>query len=60
MENFGNNAIFVFIFCSIPLVLIYFSVGKTPAKSAEDFIFKGPRGGKYRINKKGRKSYDVK
>lgn len=32
---------------------------KTPRMFQGEPIFRGPRGGRYRINSKGRKSYDV-
>ena len=33
--------------------------GKAPGGSSSKGPFVGPRGGRYRINKNGRKSYDV-
>ena len=33
--------------------------GTIPSPRQKDEIFEGPQGGKYRINKNGRKSYDV-
>ena len=33
--------------------------GTVPSPKPKDEIFEGPQGGKYRINKNGRKSYDV-
>tara|TARA_Y100001968_G_scaffold282415_1_gene280291 strand:- start:564 stop:815 length:252 start_codon:yes stop_codon:yes gene_type:complete len=32
----------------------------TCSANPEDWIHTGPRGGRYRVNKKGRKSYDVR
>ena len=33
--------------------------GTIPSSRQKDEIFEGPQGGKYRVNKNGRKSYDV-
>tara|TARA_Y100001968_G_C18761846_1_gene438081 strand:+ start:170 stop:391 length:222 start_codon:yes stop_codon:yes gene_type:complete len=60
-----------FVFALIPF-LLFFGVAKLFSKideipdpldesnSEDNFIYRGPRGGWFRINRNGRKSYDVK